>query len=78
MVVVATKADIKNERECESIVIKKWAEAEKGNCFVQVYTCIYGHGSFGNGNGNCIYMEHFPKLKCALQFNSGVRSGVSL
>ena len=30
MVVVATKADIKNERECESSVIKKWAEAEKG------------------------------------------------
>ncbi|KAJ7394212.1 NF-kappa-B inhibitor-interacting Ras-like protein 1 [Desmophyllum pertusum] len=29
VVVVATKADIKNERECESIVIKKWAEAEK-------------------------------------------------
>jgi len=29
MVVIATKADIKNERECESIVIKKWAEAEK-------------------------------------------------
>ncbi|KAL9969483.1 hypothetical protein ACROYT_G021703 [Oculina patagonica] len=29
MVVIATKADIKNERECESLVIKKWAEAEK-------------------------------------------------
>ena len=30
MIVVATKADIKNERECESSSIKKWAEAEKG------------------------------------------------
>ena len=32
MVVIATKADIKNERECQSLVIKKWAEAEKGIC----------------------------------------------
>lgn len=30
MIVVATKADIKNERECESSIIKKWADAEKG------------------------------------------------
>lgn len=29
MVVIATNADVKNERECESIVIKKWADAEK-------------------------------------------------
>ena len=31
MVVIATKTDIKKERECEPIEIKKWAETEKGN-----------------------------------------------
>ena len=31
MVVIATKADIKKERECEPVEIKKWAETEKGN-----------------------------------------------
>ena len=30
MVVIATKSDIIKERECDSILIKKWAEAEKG------------------------------------------------
>lgn len=30
MVVIATKTDIKKERECEPIEIKKWAETEKG------------------------------------------------
>ena len=40
MVVIATNADVKNERECESIVIKKWADAEKGSVkFVQLHTC---------------------------------------
>ncbi|KAM7447867.1 NF-kappa-B inhibitor-interacting Ras-like protein 1 [Porites harrisoni] len=29
MVVIATKTDIKKERECEPIEIKKWAETEK-------------------------------------------------
>ncbi|XP_074625405.1 NF-kappa-B inhibitor-interacting Ras-like protein 1 isoform X2 [Acropora palmata] len=29
MVVIATKSDIIKERECDSILIKKWAEAEK-------------------------------------------------
>ena len=31
MVVIATKTDIKKERECEPIEIKKWTETEKGN-----------------------------------------------
>ena len=31
MVVIATKTDIKKERECEPIEIKKWIETEKGN-----------------------------------------------
>ena len=50
MVAIATKVDIKNERECESPVIKKWAEAEKGifmlfSNVLATCTCadVYGH-----------------------------------
>lgn len=45
MVVIATKSDIIKERECDSILIKKWAEAEKGIficfiCFVEFFTLL--------------------------------------
>ena len=51
MVVIATKADIKNERECDSVVIKKWAEAEKG-------TVAYFYLSFNNCplNRGCLFI----------------------
>ena len=39
MVVIATKTDIKKERECEPIEIKKWAETEKGNAQFLASAC---------------------------------------
>lgn len=40
MVMIATKADIKNERECESLAIKKWADAEKGIAVTSHVNCV--------------------------------------
>lgn len=58
IVVIATKSDIIKERECDSTVIKKWAEAEKGIFYLFYLFCkvLYSTSS----------SVYFVTIKCLL------------